>query len=144
MVAGFPPKTLSDPLATVQSEGLRASRVIQKEGGAGLKMPAKPTEPLSENNYPDDVTAKTLYDSVKSEKIEVDASKPTTKIQLVFIYGWKEALTVNLSTTVLELYAHVRALSDFVQFLQNDSNLIAIFEHVLMFAESLELEVGLV
>lgn len=51
------------------------------------------------------------FDTVKPEKINCNDSQPNTRIQVILIGGKKEALKVNLSNTVLQIYAHVKALS---------------------------------
>ena len=53
----------------------------------------------------------TPFDDAESKKIVVDSSKPTTRIQIVFIGGKKATVMVNMSTTVTEMYGHVKALS---------------------------------
>ena len=52
------------------------------------------------------------FDTVKPAKIQFDAKSPNTRIQIILIGGKKEALKVNLTTTVLQIYAHVKELSD--------------------------------
>ena len=54
------------------------------------------------------------FDTVKPTKIQCDDSKPNTRIQIILIGGKKEAIKVNLSSTVLQIYGHVKALSDTV------------------------------
>ena len=53
----------------------------------------------------------TPFDGVGPRKIVVDSTKPTVRVQFVFIGGRKEAVTVNLDTTVAALYGHSKALS---------------------------------
>eukprot|EP00485_Elphidium_margaritaceum_P000018 CAMPEP_0202690314 /NCGR_PEP_ID=MMETSP1385-20130828/5322_1 /ASSEMBLY_ACC=CAM_ASM_000861 /TAXON_ID=933848 /ORGANISM="Elphidium margaritaceum" /LENGTH=263 /DNA_ID=CAMNT_0049345551 /DNA_START=47 /DNA_END=838 /DNA_ORIENTATION=+ len=53
------------------------------------------------------------FDTVPPKRIEVDDQKPNTRIQIILIGGKKEAIKVNLSTTVLQIYAHVKAISGY-------------------------------
>ena len=64
----------------------------------------------------DDPNMETPFDAVKAKKIVVDTSEPTTKLQFVFIDKRKEAVTVNMDTTVSSLYAHFKSLSVSRQF----------------------------
>ena len=50
--------------------------------------------------------------------IECNPSKPTTKIQIVCIGGQRQMVKVNLTTTVLELYGHVKTLSACIYILE--------------------------
>merc|ERR1712083_1045083 len=50
-------------------------------------------------------------ESAKAEKIVFDGKSPNTRIQIILIGGKKGALKVNLTTTVLQLYGHVKAIS---------------------------------
>eukprot|EP00483_Globobulimina_turgida_P009344 UN09363 len=54
-----------------------------------------------------------LFDNVKPEKIICDTKKPNTRIQILLIGGKKETLKVNNSTTILQIYAHVKAVSGY-------------------------------
>mmetsp|Transcript_18903 Transcript_18903/g.16813 ORF Transcript_18903/g.16813 Transcript_18903/m.16813 type:complete len:263 (+) Transcript_18903:103-891(+) len=53
------------------------------------------------------------FDTVKPEKINCNDSQPNTRIQVILIGGKKETLKVNLSNTVLQIYAHVKAVSGY-------------------------------
>lgn len=53
------------------------------------------------------------FDTVQASKIECDESKPNTRIQIILIGGKKEAIKVNLDNTVLQIYAHVKAVSGY-------------------------------
>jgi len=53
------------------------------------------------------------FDTVKPEKIKCDESKPNTRIQIILIGGKRETVKVNLSCTVLKIYAHVKAVSGY-------------------------------
>ena len=126
----YPPKVLSKPEGTVESEGLRGSKVIQIEGIDKLPLhkrqerkPVKSAEPPQsvakpvDNTKPNDPTPPQQSTRVTGPieiwpiPIECNPSKPTTKIQIVCIGGQKQMVKVNLTTTVLELYGHVKALS---------------------------------
>ena len=52
------------------------------------------------------------FDTVKAEKINCNDANPNTRIQVILIGGKKETLKVNLSNTILQIYAHVKALSN--------------------------------
>eukprot|EP01083_Nonionella_stella_P233259 822047_1 len=54
-----------------------------------------------------------IFDNVKAERIVCEDTKPNTRIQIVLIGGKKETLKVNNSNTVLQIYAHVKAVSGF-------------------------------
>lgn len=89
-------------------------------------VPPKPQKPkfqafkgdahsmISESDSKQDMDAS--FDSVKPERVEFDASSPNTRIQIILIGGKKEAVKINLSTTILQLYGHVKALSDSLSF----------------------------
>ena len=53
------------------------------------------------------------FDKIKPRKMKCRNSKPKTRIQLTLIGGKREILNVNGSSTVLQIYAHVKAISDF-------------------------------
>lgn len=53
------------------------------------------------------------FDTVKAERVQFDAKSPNTRIQIILIGGKKEAVKVNLSTTVLQIYGHVKAVSGY-------------------------------
>ena len=51
------------------------------------------------------------FDTVAAAKVQCDASNPNTRIQIILIGGKKETIKVNLDATVLQIYAHVKALN---------------------------------
>jgi len=53
------------------------------------------------------------FDTAKPDKIQCDDSKPNARIQIILIGGKREAVKVNLSNTVLQIYAHVKAVSGY-------------------------------
>merc|ERR1712013_294395 len=53
------------------------------------------------------------FGEVPAQRAHCDESQPNTRIQILLIGGKKETLKVNLSTTVLQLYAHIKAVSGF-------------------------------
>ena len=133
----YPPKVLSKSGETVETAGLRGSKVIQIEVIDKLPLhkkrekkqmeSAKPPQSVGTNNNsmskpavdtrpndsssPQQSTRATGPVEILPIPIECNPSKPTTKIQIVCIGGKKQIVMVNLSTTVLELYGHVKALS---------------------------------
>ncbi len=54
------------------------------------------------------------FANIKGEKIVCDKGQKTTRIQFVLIGNTKEAVEVNLSTTIMQLYAHAKLLSVFL------------------------------
>ena len=111
MKSGFPLKALSDPAATVESAGLKASRVQQQKGGDGLIAVHEEEEPV-----PKKMTISDLA-QIKAAKIECDAADPNVRmLSVVLIGGKRETVDVYLSTTVMEIYAHCKALSGMDEF----------------------------
>ena len=103
--SGFPLKPLSDPSATVESAGLKASRLQQHKGGDGLIAPLPKKMTISD------------LSQIKAAKIECDAADPNVRmLSVVLIGGEREMVDVYLSTTVLEIYAHCKALSGMNEF----------------------------
>jgi len=100
---GRPPKALNDPEATMESAGLRMERVQQQKGGHGLIR--KMVAPESRKWTMADL------DRIEGVKIECDGSKPSTTILIVLSGGKSERVTVNLSSSILEIYAHCKAVS---------------------------------
>merc|ERR1719333_1725809 len=54
--------------------------------------------------------------SLKPVRIQCDPSMPSGKIQIVMISGKKEAVTVNMTCSVQQIYAHCKALSGLDEF----------------------------
>ena len=61
------------------------------------------------------------FDTVTAQKIQCNDTNPNARIQIILIGGKRETLKVNLSNTVLQIYAHVKALSNNVFILSCDS-----------------------
>ncbi len=78
----------------------KAVRKVVVKKGAAKSMEKKPAQ-----------SAAPKMTDIYAVKIECDSTKPTTKIQIVFIGGKKETVTVNMTTTISALYSHVTALS---------------------------------
>jgi len=86
-------------------------------------VPPKPQKPkfeafkgdahsmVSEADAKEDLDAS--FDNVQPAKIQFDAKSPNSRIQIIYIGGKKEALKVNLTTTVLQIYGHVKAVSGY-------------------------------
>jgi len=98
-----------------------AVNIVDKKGED--YVPPKPQKPqfeafkgdahsmVSDHDAKQDMDAS--FDSVKPERVAFDASSPNTRIQIILIGGKKEAVKVNLSTTVLQIYGHVKAVSGY-------------------------------
>lgn len=53
------------------------------------------------------------FQTCAPEKIVLDGQQKSTRIQIILIGGKREAIKVNVNNTVLQLYAHVKAISGY-------------------------------
>eukprot|EP01084_Bolivina_argentea_P054576 100090_1 len=54
-----------------------------------------------------------LFDNIERKELVIDESQPITQIQIVFIGNRREVVQVNCTTTVQQIYAHCRFISDY-------------------------------
>ena len=96
------PKTVNNPMPKPSPMATRPKNVVN--GSKTVNRPVPKPMPMA--------AAKVNLNTIKAAKIQCDESKPTTRIQIVLIGGKKrETVKVNLTTTVADLYGHVKALS---------------------------------
>ena len=68
----------------------------------------------SNNTSPQQQPEESIDFDIFQDAQQCDESKPNTRIQIILIGGKRETVKVNLSCTVLKIYAHVKALSFYI------------------------------
>jgi len=66
---------------------------------------------LNDNNNNKQINVS--LESIEGKELPYDDKDESTKIQVILYNGKRETVTVNLKSTILELYAHIRYISNY-------------------------------
>eukprot|EP00485_Elphidium_margaritaceum_P010626 CAMPEP_0202694246 /NCGR_PEP_ID=MMETSP1385-20130828/8151_1 /ASSEMBLY_ACC=CAM_ASM_000861 /TAXON_ID=933848 /ORGANISM="Elphidium margaritaceum" /LENGTH=297 /DNA_ID=CAMNT_0049350059 /DNA_START=33 /DNA_END=926 /DNA_ORIENTATION=- len=106
---------------SVQSQGANAIHDILQKATAAASQPKQQAfagkghslkDEAAQDNDGDADAPISMYDYVQAKELVLKDKEPTANLQIVLLNGDKKTITINLDSTVGELYGHAKWLHD--------------------------------